>query len=176
MTQAIQRSRLFLGSYALLFTLLAIRFEITWLEVACAVLALIGFADMLWIVFGITRKTEHEPVTPATVSDAGSDVAGYLATYLLPFLTVAEPNTRNVIAYVLFLLVTGLIYVRSEMTQINPTLYLLGRRVVRITTTGGWSGYVIMRTRLEPDEPIQTVSLNPEVRVEVKRKQPKREP
>jgi hypothetical protein len=104
------------------------------------------------------------------VSDAGSDVAGYLATYLLPFLTVAEPDTRDVIAYILFLLVTGLIYVRSEMTQINPTLYLLGRRVVRVTTTGGWSGYVIMRTRLEPDEPIQTVSLNPEVRVEVKTK------
>jgi hypothetical protein len=101
-TQAVQRSRLFLGSYATLFTLLAIRFEVTWLEVACAVLAAIGYADMIWIVFGITRRTEHEPITPAAVSDAGSDVAGYLATYLLPFLTVAEPGIRDVVAYVLF--------------------------------------------------------------------------
>jgi hypothetical protein len=176
MTQAIQRSRLFLGSYAALFTLLAIRFEVTWLEVACAVLAVIGYADMIWIVFGITRRIEHEPITPAAVSDAGSDVAGYLATYLLPFLTVAEPSVRDVVAYALFLLVTGLIYVRSEMTQINPTLYLLGRRVARVTTGDGWSGYVIMRTRPEPDEPIQTVSLNPEVRVEVKESQPQHEP
>jgi hypothetical protein len=172
MTQVIQRAQLFLGSYALLFTLLAIRFEITWLEVACAALATLGFLDMLWIVFGVTRRKEPEPIVPATVSDAGSDVAGYLATYLLPFLTVAEPNTRDVIAYILFLLVTGLIYVRSEMTQINPTLYLLCRRVVRVTTTDGWSGYVIMRTHPEPSEPIKTVSLNAEVRVEAKRKQP----
>jgi len=109
---------------------------------------------------------------PATVSDAGSEVAGYLATYLLPFLTVAEPNTRDVIAYILFLLVTGLIYVRSEMTQINPTLYLLSRRVVRVTTTAGWSGYVITRTHPEPNQPIKTVTLNAEVRVEAPRKQP----
>ena len=170
MAQAMQRSRLFLGSYVLLFTLLAVRFEVAWLEVSCAILALIGLGDMLWIVFGITRKIGHEPVTPAAVSDSGSDVAGYLATYLLPFLTVAQPGTRDVIAYLLFLLVTGLIYVRSEMTQINPTLYLLGRRVARVTTTGGWSGYIITRTQLEPDESIQTVSLNPQVRVEVERK------
>jgi hypothetical protein len=166
MTQVIQRAQLFLGSYALLFTLLAIRFEVTWLEIACVALAALGFLDMLWIVFGVTRRKEPEPIVPAAMSDAGSEVAGYLATYLLPFLTVSEPNTRDVVAYILFLLVTGLIYVRSEMTQINPTLYLLSRRVVRVTTTDGWSGYVIMRTHPEPNQPIKAVSLNAEVRVE----------
>jgi hypothetical protein len=69
-------------------------------------------------------------------------------------------------------LVTGLIYVRSEMTQINPTLYLLCRRVVRVTTTDGWSGYVVMRAQPEPNEPIKTVSLNAEVRVEARKKPP----
>lgn len=176
MTQLIQRGQLFLGSYVLLFTLLAIRFEIAWLEIACAALAVLGLLDMLWIVFGVTRRKEPEPIVPAAVSDAGADVAGYLATYLLPFLTVAEPSIRDVIAYILFLFVAGLIYVRSEMSQINPTLYLLGRRVVRVTTTNGWSGYVIMRKHPEPEEQIKTVSLNAEVRVEADRRSRPHEP
>jgi hypothetical protein len=167
MTEISRRARLFLGSYALLFVLLAVRFHTTWLEIACAALATIGFLDMLWIVFGVSRRTAQEPIRLATITDAGSDVAGYLATYLLPFLTVAEPSTRDVIAYIIFLLVTGLVYVRSEMTQINPTLYVLGRRVVRVTTDAGWSGYIVIRSSPEPGDVIQTVPLNVLVRVEV---------
>jgi hypothetical protein len=86
MTQVIQRAQLFLGSYALLFTLLAIRFEVAWLEIACAALAALGFLDMLWVVFGVTHRKEPEPILLATVSDAGSDVAGYLANVPLAVL------------------------------------------------------------------------------------------
>lgn len=170
MTEIARRARLFLGSYALLFVLLGLRFHTLWLEMACAVLAAIGLLDMVWIVFGASRRTAADPIRLAEVTDTGPEIAGYLATYLLPFLTVAEPGTRDVVAYALFLLVTGLIYVRSEMTQVNPTLYLLGRRVVRVTTDQGWSGYVIVRSSVQPDDVIQAVPLNPAVRVEVSRK------
>ncbi len=174
MTQVVQRSRLFLGSYAALFVLLAIRFHTGWLEIVCGLLAAIGLLDMIWIVYGVSQRTEAEPIRVAEVSDAGPEVAGYLATYLLPFLTVAEPSTRDIIAYALFLLVTGLIYVRSEMTQINPTLYLLGRRVARVTTTGGWSGFVIAGSSpIEPGQDIHAAPLNAEVRVAVPKKKSK---
>jgi hypothetical protein len=36
--------------------------------------------------------------------------AGYLASYLLPFLTVAEPSWRDLVAYGLFLAVTATVY------------------------------------------------------------------
>jgi hypothetical protein len=170
MTEVIRRSRLFLGSYVLLFLLLALRFTTTWLVVSCGVLFVVGLADMIWIVFHVSGKTGPEPVTVRDVSDTGPEVAGYLATYLLPFLTVAEPTGRDVAAYVIFLVVTGLIYVRSEMTQINPTLYILGRKVTKITTSGGWSGYVIARTSIEPGDVIRLVPLNREVEVEARRR------
>jgi hypothetical protein len=171
-TEVVRRSRLFLGSYALLFLLLALRFTTTWLDIACCALAIVGFADMVWIVYGVSSpsRTGAEPITIDEVRDAGPEVAGYLATYLLPFLTVAEPNGRDVAAYVIFLLVTGLIYVRSEMTQINPTMYLLGRRVVHIRTTGGWDGHLIARSSVEPGDSLRTVTLNAAVRVEVRQK------
>lgn len=166
MTEIVRRARLFLGSYVLLFVLLAIRFQTRWLVISCIVLAAIGLLNMLWIVFVVTRKTESEPIRVAGVTDAGSDVAGYLATYLLPFLTVAAPTVRDVIAYVIFLLVTGLVYVRSEMTQINPTLYLLGKRVVAITTDKGWSGHLVSTSAPHVGDVVQAVSMNALVRVE----------
>lgn len=170
MTEIVRRARLFLGSYVLLFVLLAIRFQTTWLEIACGALAAIGLVDMLWIVFYISNRTEQDPIRIREVTDAGPAVAGYMATYLLPFLTVAEPTGRDIAAYAIFLVVTGLVYVRSEMTQVNPTLYILGRRVVALTTDHGWSGHVVARSSVRPGDIIQTVPLNAEVRVQVSRK------
>lgn len=165
MTDLLRRGRLFFGSYALLFLLLAIRFETGWLEVLCAVLAAAGFLDMAWLVFVVSRKVAAEPIRVRSVEDVGPEVAGYLATYLLPFLTVAQPTIRDLLAYAIFLVVTGLVYVRSEMTQINPTLYILGRRVARITTEQGWSGHVVVRGRLTPGDAIRTTSLSASIRV-----------
>jgi hypothetical protein len=168
MTESLRRSRLFFGSYALLFSLLALRFQELWLEIACAALATIGFADMAWIVFGVSRRTAAEPIRLAAVEDAGPAIAGYLATYLLPFLTTPQPTDRDLAAYLLFLFVTGLIFVRSEMTQVNPTLYVLGRRVVKITTDRGWEGYVVMRSNVGEGAVIRAVPLNSQIRVEAK--------
>lgn len=172
MTEIVRRARLFLGSYVLLFVLLAIRFETTWLEIVCGALAALGFLDMLRIVVLVSRKTAKDSIRVSEVTDAGPEVAGYLATYLLPFLTVAQPTTRDVIAYAIFLLVTGLVYVRSEMTQVNPTLYILGRRVVAIRTDRGWSGHVVVRSSVHSGDVIQTVPLNPAVRVQVQTRKP----
>lgn len=65
--------------------------------------------------------------------DAGTDVSGYLAAYLLPFLTVAHPSTTDLVAYAIFVAVAGLVYVRTGLMQINPTVYLMSRKVLRAT-------------------------------------------
>jgi len=168
LTEIAQRARLFVGSYAGLFAILAIRFDATWLRWACIVLAVLGVALMAWVVFVVPGQMGAEPITAASVEDAGSDVAGYLATYLLPFLTVAEPGIRDVVAYALFLGISGLIYVRSEMTQINPTLYVLGRQVVKLTTDQGWTGYVVARGAIHVDDVVRSVPMNEQVRVQVR--------
>jgi hypothetical protein len=43
-------------------------------------MAAVGLIDMLWIVFGFIDKRAWEPIRVAEVTDAGSDVAGYLDT------------------------------------------------------------------------------------------------
>ena len=63
----------------------------------------------------------------------------------MPFLTVAEPNGRDVAAYAGFLAVAATISLRSSVAQVNPLLYLLGYRVLAVTSDQGLRAYLITR-------------------------------
>jgi hypothetical protein len=164
----VTRVRLFLGSYAPLFALLALRFQSRWLSWGLAVLAGLLFADMVRLAVFIPRRVNADVHTVLTVEDQGSQVAGYLATYLLPFLAVTEPSTRDLLAYALYLVVVGVVTVRSNLTHINPTLYLLGYRLVSLTTTEGFAGYAAVRTPPAPGEHLRANHLGRHVLVEVR--------
>lgn len=140
------RLRMFLSSYAPLFALLALRFDECFLVRACAGIAAVGALAGYSVLRGVAGRSPV-PRRVSEVKDAGAEVAGYLATYLLPFVTVSDPSGRDIAAYLGFILVSGIIYVQSEMMQVNPLLYLLGFRVSLLTTEQGWRGYVIHDTR-----------------------------
>jgi hypothetical protein len=120
----------FLCSYAPLWIMLGLRFTPTMLRVG-----LIAFGIACAVIVGwlLTRRAADRPsnTTITIIGDAGAEVSGYLAAYLLPFLTVADPKATDIVAYVIFIAVAGLVYVRSGLMQINPTVYVLGRRVLR---------------------------------------------
>jgi hypothetical protein len=125
----------FFSSYAPLWIMLGLRFSNTPVRIT---LIAFGVACFSYVAFIISRSARERPSnTELTIAgDAGADVSGYLASYLLPFLTVPEPSLTDVLAYVIFVLVAGLVYVRSGLMQINPTVYLLGRRVLRASAPG----------------------------------------
>jgi hypothetical protein len=122
----------FFSSYGPLWIMLGLRFTDT-VDRIC--LIAFGVASIAYVAFIVSRSAEERPsnTTLTITGDAGADVSGYLASYLLPFLTVATPGLTDVIAYVIFVLVVGLVYVRSGLMQINPTVYFMGRRVLRAT-------------------------------------------
>jgi hypothetical protein len=144
---------LFLCSYAPLFTILAIRFRTEWLEIVCGGLAALGFAAGVTVVTRYRRLAGQE-WEATKVEDRGYEVAGYLASYLLPFVTVTEPGVRDLVGYAIFLVIAGVVYIRSGMLQINPTLYLLGWRVMEVTVGERWVGYALGRRTLRPGEPL----------------------
>lgn len=162
------RWRLFLSSYACLFAILAVRWAAHWaahpyLVVAASVLSVLGLASL----HGLTRATAQDAsrdfIHIVSASDAGSDVAGYLASYLLPFVTTAFPGPWDLVSYSLFIAVVGVIYVRSDMVQINPSLYVLRYRVLKVTahTTDGpnFSGFVISKRHLMPGDSLTAATL-----------------
>ena len=147
MTAVVLKVRLFLGSYAPLFAILAIRFRDRWLWIACGLLS--GFAVVnVLLILRAARRIEPDPHRIERITDRGGEVAGYLATYLLPFVTVSEPSTRDLLAYAAFILLVGIVYIQSKMIQINPILYLMGLKVFSVTTEDGWSGFLVTRRNL----------------------------
>lgn len=142
---------MFVSSYSPLFLILAIQFEARWLQVACAAIAALGVLTLLLLLHAMKGKNKT-PFRVVSVADQGAEVAGYLATYLLPFLTISEPAPKDLVAYGLFLVVVGIVYVQSDMVQINPLLYLMRYRVSGITTSDGWNGYLIARQRPLKDQ------------------------
>jgi hypothetical protein len=126
----------FLSSYAPLWAMLGLRFHPPALRIICFAVAAVAAGIVAVLLY--RRRAERPTDTQLTVgADAGADVSGYLASYLLPFLTVSSPSATDLAAYVVFLLVAGLIYVRSGLMQINPTVYLLGWRVLRASIPVG---------------------------------------
>ena len=63
------------------------------------------------------------------------DVAAYAATYLLPFVTVFTGAWQDVVSLGGFVAVLGVIYVRSRLIYVNPTLSLLGYHLTRVIYT-----------------------------------------
>jgi hypothetical protein len=135
---------LFLSSYAPLFGLLAIRFEPKALWMTCSALALIGLGS-LWLLLRLDARVSVSPHVLATTKDAGPEAASYLASYLLPFVTVSSPSTRDVVAYAGFLVVAAAVQLRSSVIQINPLLYLLGYRVLAIEDDRDLKAYLVTR-------------------------------
>lgn len=160
--------RLFASSFAPLFGLLALRFQGDWLRGILGGLAVLCFFDTVRLAVVVPRQTGASPHRVTGVTDRGDQVAGYLATYLLPFLAVPNPSVTDLVAYGLFLLVAGVVTVRSRLTHINPTLYLLGYRLVSLTTAEGFKGDAIVHSALAPDDILRAIHLNSGVLVEVR--------
>ena len=84
----------FFSSYAPLWIMLGLRFTNT---IARASLIAFGVLCITYVAFIMSRSAEERPsnATLTVTGDAGADVSGYLASYLLPFLTVQHPALRT---------------------------------------------------------------------------------
>ena len=128
-------SMLFVSSYVVVFTALGLRFESPFLRWPCFGIAFLGACSARYIIRNQNRRSTQR-VKLRTVDDRGPEVGGYLATYLLPLIVVSTPTVLDVVAYGLVMITTGVVYVRSRMVQVNPTLYLTGYRLYHVTTEG----------------------------------------
>lgn len=158
-TIAAARLRLFVSSYAPAFVIFAVRFNGFALRLCCGAVALIGVADSATILRRAVRKTLPYEIAISSVEDVGGEVSGYLASYLLPFVTVSSPSPRDLVGYGIFLVVAAIVYVRSDLVRVNPTLYLFGYRVLSVTFGERGQQYLITRRTPRPATPVSVVDV-----------------
>lgn len=156
---------LFMSSYAPLFALLAIRFSQHWLWITCLILAVFGTASLLLLLL-LDRRASPGPHEISTVKQGTSQAASYLASYLLPFVTVSTPSTRDVIAYAGFLAIAATIHLRSSIIEVNPLLYILGYRILEVADDRGFNGYLVTRRRIMANDRIVASRFRDEVLID----------
>ncbi|MEV4473935.1 hypothetical protein [Nonomuraea sp. NPDC049504] len=130
------KARLFIVSYVPLIGIFAARSAPHWWwTISLSILAIVGVVDG-WRLVRTAQKRSSAYMTITSVEDQGSAVSGYLATYLLPFLGELPNGWGDGIAYFLYFATAFVIFLKSNLGVVNPTLYILGWRVSRVALNG----------------------------------------
>ena len=138
MTENLIRLRLFLISYAPLWIIVTVRSfpKKFWnfdhqniLFFSLVFWTLLSFLEAIRLLRGAKRQDAKEFYL-GEISDQGGNAAGYLATYLLPFLGVVPSDWREWAAYFIYFFVAISVFIRTDLVLVNPTLYLFKYRVI----------------------------------------------
>jgi hypothetical protein len=151
-------TRLFLVSYAPLALMFALQDHGWYARSAWGLFAVWGLVDGWRLTYGQRRKAQHSVILSG-IRDRGGDVSGYLATYLLPFISAPPGQLQAVLVYLAYFAVALVVYVRSDMVLINPTLYVLGWRVVEGVRQTGQPVLVLCRDEPRDGEAFEAVGL-----------------
>lgn len=152
------RLRLFASSYAILFLISSLRFDNRLVRTIFLILFIYGAVDAWFLTRYAQTKTAEAQVIKKC-HNAGAEVTGYLASYLLPFVTTSNPSAVDLTGYGLYLAVIALVFVRSDMAQINPTLYLFGWVIHRADVDMKGEVLLISRERPQPGDKVVFVEL-----------------
>jgi hypothetical protein len=152
---------LFLSSYVplgLIFALLYWQRQdvVVWASIGLSVAGTLGLIAVVW---GTSRDVE--PVQDKVVDCRlrGDEVMGYIAGYLLPFLSIDLSSGRVLAAVAVFLAVLCYLYVTTDMIYINPTLNLLGFKVYEVTLQSEGVRSLISQRRPKQGDPVDVIRL-----------------
>lgn len=153
----ILRLRLVLTSYVPLFLILALRVDAPWWRIGFGAASVLFFVDAMRLTV-LSDRSGHEVRRFGEVSDAGGEVAAYVATYILPLITVGGTlDTFDVLAFAVYGITILIVSVQSSLVAVNPTFYLLRWRVLRVKSPSGTESYLICNARPPVGEPVSVV-------------------
>jgi len=104
-------------------------------------------------------RSGPEDYVAKNVDAKTSDVAAFVATYLLPFAVLSDVTNWDLAAYVAFIYIVGLVCVRGDYLYINPLLALFGYRAYAITTETNRVWMLLSKDRIYPNAAITARSI-----------------
>jgi hypothetical protein len=154
------RARVLLSSYAALNFILVARLS-HWgaLRWCCLGLGVLGVVDALRLTL-LAKATGGDEKVFVEVRDSGSEIAGYLATYLLPLLAAPNPGAGEIVGYAIYGALIIVITLRSDLAHVNPTLYALGWKIVSVRTSAGREKFLVCRTAPRRGHPVYVTDMN----------------
>ena len=133
----IARALLALGAYSPVAILIGVRITRSTPSWTFIGIGLVAIAATTLTLVRARLVSSIEPLDVATTEDKASDVPAYMMSYLLPFVTVANPNHRDLIVLAAFGAVLLIVSARSDVLTVNPLLFLAGFRVYKAKVMAG---------------------------------------
>ncbi len=164
------RCLLFISSYfplSVIFCILLWEKHLFW----AVLILLIGLSGLvillLYFLLIVPRRTRsHETITSLERHDG--DVLSYVASYLVPFVSLDLTGTQ-IWAVLVFLVVLLIIYVNSNMIYINPMLNFLGYHLYEITIDHNEASfYLLTRQRVALQSRMHVVHIGDTTFLQVK--------
>ncbi len=88
------------------------------------------------------------------------DIMGYVASYIVPFVTFPLNGWQQIPTLLVFISVLGVIYVNSSMIRINPMLSFVGFHLYDITVENDPDTYSLFtRRRIKRGETVRIVDV-----------------
>ena len=141
---------LFGSSYSPLLAIIAIRVWGNWgAVIVCIGLIAISLSALLLILV-LTLRKDPVSLSVAGVSNRTSDLTGYIASYIIPFIPDSSLDTKELIALGVLLFMLGSVYVNSNMLYVNPMFQVLGYQLYEIDAGAGPPVVVLTSRRPRP--------------------------
>jgi hypothetical protein len=137
MPSIIPRIVLFVSSFSPLLMVFALldTFGPGWPSRACWIISFASIG-LLYAFLRYARRIARVPICVALYRRRDQDVVGYVATYLIPFITFSADSLKEQLAVGIFILLIAVLYMRGEFYYLNPILAARGYRALEIETPG----------------------------------------
>ena len=130
------RILLFLTSYFPLFVIIMIRhyqqIEVFYVLIPVMVISSVALYRIFW---SLNKIAGMQISSKGKIENGGSYVLQYFLTYVIPFVTIEVLDWQSLATYGIIFFVIGVIYVKSDLIYLNPTLLLFGYKIYKVTTT-----------------------------------------
>lgn len=104
---------------------------------------------MILLVFRTLDEISGERLpSDARVQNTTKYVLQYFMAYLIPLLAVGDFDAPYMAKYAIALAVMAVLYIRSDVIYINPTLVLMGYKVYKVSSARG-DEVLITRRRMK---------------------------
>lgn len=91
----------------------------------------VGFIG-LFITFYVLNRISGEYKQATSIKPESKINFQYFLAYIIPFVAIDIDSTRQILAYAVLFIFIGILYVKTELIYVNPTLTMLGYHLFKI--------------------------------------------
>lgn len=162
MLNKLARAAMFFSSYAPLAAIFFVLYvgRVNSVALVAVAACLLGVLGLWWFLHA--ARSDVEPTTRVVLDyhKGGTEVMGYVAAYLIPFVGFTLGDLRQDVALIIFFGVLAYLYVSTNMLHINPMLYFLGYRVYEVTFENGRSQHLITKSELARNDVLKIARID----------------